>query len=104
MTERSKWWSRIWRAWVLFGIVYELITLKVGSKSKPLTKVARKRVMGKATGSAVVVGFFTWMIFHWGFSPGEGLIWVDAVVTLIGMGLGWIGYAYRMRKLEENES
>jgi multisubunit Na+/H+ antiporter MnhB subunit len=88
---------------VLFGIVYELVTLKVGSRAKPLTKVARRRVLGRATGAAAVVGFFTWMIFHWGFSPGGGLIWLDAVVTLVGAGLGWLGYGYRKRQLEKRQ-
>jgi hypothetical protein len=98
MSERSKWWSRIWRGWIAFFVLYELVAITIGSSAKPLTKVLRRRVLHKAAGSFILIGFLGWAIYHLGWDARGGLSWIDGVVFTVSGYLGLLGLEWRLQE------
>lgn len=96
----NRWWGYVWKAWIVFGVVYEILTLKRG---KPLTGVVRTRIVFRLLGSAGMGAFLVWLVWHWLFDPGPGVGTPDLVFVLIGTALGSFGYWVRRRKVERTE-
>ena len=88
----SPWWSRGWRVGIVMVLVYEFVALRWG---KPLTGVARKRVLHRALGSAVLAAGMGWWFYHWHFDPGPGMTWLDPVVALVFAAVGYVGWVWR---------
>lgn len=90
---KERWWGRLWRFWVIFGVLYEFYCLLRGRP--PLTGEARKRLLGYSGGSALVGAFLTWLLYHWGFDSGGSLGWLDALSVIIGAVAGFVGWRIR---------